>query len=320
METFNNKNVGVGKTLTATGAVVDGNSGNNYTVSFVTDTTGVITAKALTITAQTNSKTYDSTTSAAALPLVIGLVGTDTVTGQAETYTIANAGTGKTLTVSAYTVNDGNSGNNYTVSTVDDVTGAISKAALTLSGVLANNKVYDGTTVATLITGAASVTALGADMVTLSSVGATGAFADSNVGLAKPVAVMGFTIGGADAGNYMLTQPAGLTADITGASLVVNGGITTGLPGNVQYLLSGPQNVEAQLLTAGMLPDNIYQCLTQKQHAVVCAATAVWQEDEGTGTGLQGQDAPHDDPRIVKSPAQRTSAPATHGPPQPQRP
>jgi hypothetical protein len=134
------------------------------------------------------------------------------------------------------------------------------------------------------------------------------------------VTVLGFTISGADAGNYTLTQPAGLTADITGALLVVNGGLTTGLPGNVLYLLSGPQNGDVQLLTAGMLPDNIYQCLTQKQDAVVCAATAVWQEDEGTGTGLQGKDAPHDDPRIVKSPAQRTSAPATHGPPQPQRP
>ena len=33
LETFNNKNVGTGKTLTASGAVVDGNSGNNYAVT-----------------------------------------------------------------------------------------------------------------------------------------------------------------------------------------------------------------------------------------------------------------------------------------------
>src|SRR5205823_12440001 len=79
------------------------------TVTTVADTTGVISAKALTITAQTNSKTYDSTTSAAAVPVVVGLVGSDTVTGKAETYDTANAGVGKTLSVSAYTVNDGNS-------------------------------------------------------------------------------------------------------------------------------------------------------------------------------------------------------------------
>src|SRR6185503_8684055 len=132
-----------------------------------------------------------------------------------------NAGAGKTLSVSAYTVTDGNGGGNYTVSTVDNVTGVISTVGLTVNGVLANNKVYDGTPVATLTTGAASVTPLGVDMLTLSSASATGAFADPSVGVAKPVTATGFTLGGADAGNYTLTQPAGLTADITGITLVV---------------------------------------------------------------------------------------------------
>src|SRR5207244_7563523 len=109
---------------------------------------GIITAKALTITAQTNSKTYDSTTSAAAVPVVVGLVGSDTVTGKAETYDTANVGAGKTLSVSAYTVNDGNSGGNYTVTTVADVSGAINAVGLRVNGVLANNTYYDGTTVA----------------------------------------------------------------------------------------------------------------------------------------------------------------------------
>ena len=44
-----------------------------------------------------------------------GLVGNDTVTGLAEAYSNANAGSGKTLSVSAYTISDGNGGNNYTV-------------------------------------------------------------------------------------------------------------------------------------------------------------------------------------------------------------
>src|SRR5436305_18713 len=84
----------------------------------VADSTGVISAKALTITAQTNTKTYDSTTSAAAVPRSeerrVGKAGR----GKAETYDTAKAGVGKTLSVSAYTVNDGNSGGNYTVTTV----------------------------------------------------------------------------------------------------------------------------------------------------------------------------------------------------------
>src|SRR5205807_7764717 len=171
--------------------------------------------------------------------------------------------------------------NNYTVTTVDNLTGAISAVGLTVNGVLANNKIYDGTTVATLTTGAASVTPLGSDMVTLSSVGASGAFADPNVGMGKPVTVIGFTIGGADAGNYLLNQPTGLTADITAASLVVNGGFLNGLPGNVLYLLSGPQNGEAQLLMSGILPDNIYNCLNLDHEGVVCTAGAMWHGDDG---------------------------------------
>src|SRR5205823_125831 len=246
--------------------------------------------------------------SAAAVPVVVGLVGSDTVTGKVETYATANAGVGKTLSVSAYTVNDGNSGGNYTVTTVNDTTGVISAVGLTVNGVMANNKVYDGTIVATLTTGAASVTPLGSDMVTLSSVGATGAFADPNVGMGKPVTVMGFTIGAADAGNYTLTQPAGLTADITAASLVVNGGFITGLPENVLYLLSGSQNGDAQLLTAGVLPKNLYSCLNLDRKGVVCTAGAMWHDDDGN-EGAVIQPAEQDDQRTINRPVQRTSAP-----------
>ena len=62
-ETYDNKNAGTGKTLTVAGyAVNDGNSGGNYTVTTATSTAGVITRPALTITAATNTKTYDGTT------------------------------------------------------------------------------------------------------------------------------------------------------------------------------------------------------------------------------------------------------------------
>src|SRR5205807_9539297 len=136
---------------------------SDLTVTTVADTTGVISAKALTITAQTNTKTYDSTTSAAAIPVVVGLVGSDTVTGKIETYDTANAGVGKTLSVSAYTVNDGNSGGNYTVTTVADTTGAISAKALTITAET-NTKTYDGTTSAAAIP--VGVGLVGADAVT----------------------------------------------------------------------------------------------------------------------------------------------------------
>src|SRR5439155_13726396 len=69
-QTFNNKNVGTGKTLTPAGSVNDGNGGANYTVTFNTVSNGVITARAITMTAVSNSKTYDGTTSSTGAPTI----------------------------------------------------------------------------------------------------------------------------------------------------------------------------------------------------------------------------------------------------------
>jgi hypothetical protein len=55
IQTFDNKDVGTGKTLTPSGSVDDGNSGLNYTVSFVPVTTGVINKTSLTVTANDQS-------------------------------------------------------------------------------------------------------------------------------------------------------------------------------------------------------------------------------------------------------------------------
>jgi autotransporter-associated beta strand protein len=99
----------------------------NYsgTGGFVED---IISPAGLTITAATNTKMYDGTTSAAATPTVSGLLGGDSVNLLAESYTDPNAGTGKTLIVSSYSICDGNGGSNYSISFVG-ATGAITPAA-----------------------------------------------------------------------------------------------------------------------------------------------------------------------------------------------
>src|SRR5205823_5307772 len=127
-ESYDTRHVGTGKTLAVDPGytVNDGNSGNDYTVTLVADHTGVITAHGLTLTAQTNTKVYDATTGAAATPTTAGLQGSDTVTGLSESYDTRHVGTDKTLAVDAgYVVNDGNSGNDYTVTLVADHTGVI---------------------------------------------------------------------------------------------------------------------------------------------------------------------------------------------------
>jgi len=55
---FDTKDVGTGKTLIPAGSVTDGNSGNNYDVTFVNDTTGQITARALTVSAAGVRRTF----------------------------------------------------------------------------------------------------------------------------------------------------------------------------------------------------------------------------------------------------------------------
>ena len=69
-EAFDTKNVGPGKTLTPSGSVTDGNGGLNYTVTFANDTTGVIKAAPLTVTAVTNTKEYDGTNTSSAKPTI----------------------------------------------------------------------------------------------------------------------------------------------------------------------------------------------------------------------------------------------------------
>ena len=96
--------------MTPAGTVSDGNGGDNYTITFVNDTTGVITARAITVTATTDTKTYDTHHQLGGDPdhHVGGLAGTDTGSFT-QTFDTANVGTAKTLTP-AGTVSDGNGG------------------------------------------------------------------------------------------------------------------------------------------------------------------------------------------------------------------
>ncbi len=181
-----------------------------------------ISKAGLMITAQTNSKTYDGTNMAAALPVTTGLVGGDTVTGSAETYDTADAGSNKRLRVSAYSLNDGNGGNNYTVTQVADATGVVDKAPLTLAPTVAN-KTYDGSTAAT-VTGYGLAGFVGTETVTGASTAAT--FSDKNAASGKTVAITGIGLhdgsNGGLASNYRVAGSATATADITPASLTAS--------------------------------------------------------------------------------------------------
>jgi hypothetical protein len=88
---------------------------------------------ALTVTAVANTKAFDGTTSAAAVPTITsGSLAMGDIAGFVETYNTENVGTGLTLTPSG-TVDDSNNGQNYTYTFVALSTGLISVAPLTIT-------------------------------------------------------------------------------------------------------------------------------------------------------------------------------------------
>src|SRR5256714_291639 len=133
------------RTLTPSGIVNDGNSGDNYSYTFNT-ASGTISNATLATTAVTDSKTYDGTTTSTPTPAFGSLQTGDTTTTFSQAFDSRNGGS-RTLTPSGI-VNDGNSGNNYSY-TFDTAGGTISKAALTISAVI-DSKTYDGTTTSSL--------------------------------------------------------------------------------------------------------------------------------------------------------------------------
>ncbi len=225
---FIDKNVGLAKTVTISGFTLTGTDAGKYAL-IQPSATGDITPKGLTVTGVTAiNKVYDRTTTAilnSDNASLLGVIGSDIVTlltgGANGTFADRNVGTAKAVTTSGFAIEGINAGN-YTLTqplSAADITPAI----LTISGVTGNNRIYNGTTDATLNTGSASLVGiLGGDLVSVISTGASGTFSDKNAGISKTVTTSGFTIGGANAGNYSLTQPT-TTADILKSDLSISG-------------------------------------------------------------------------------------------------
>jgi autotransporter-associated beta strand protein len=116
---------------------------------------------------------------------------------------------------------------NYSISTGQTTTANITPKALTIGGITASNKTYNGNTTATIDASAATFTGLvDGDAVTVS---ATGTFDNKNVGTGKTVTLVE-TNGGDDVGNYSITDQGTTTANITQLSSVTwNGNAGDGL-------------------------------------------------------------------------------------------
>jgi hypothetical protein len=118
----------------------------------------------------------------------------------------------------------------------------------------ANNKTYDGGTVATL-SGGSLDGVIGSEAVTLGS--STGTFADKNVGTGKAVTASGITLGGTDAGNYTVTQPTGLTADIDRAALQITANDASKTQGDALVLNGSTGFTVGAGLVTGEMVDSV---------------------------------------------------------------
>ena len=231
--TFADKNAGDGKTVTVSYNLSDGSNGglaSNYSLANTT-TTANVTKKPITVIGLTaDSKVYDgllSTTISGAGELTGGATtSTDKkyytgdnvrVTGTGVgTFADKNAGTDKTVTISGYTFT-GTDADNYSFSAPTTLA-TISKRPLSISGITGENKVYDGTTLATLNT--TSVVRSGLVPGDNIDVTATGVFANKDVGNTKAINLT-TTITGTDKDNYSITAQTVAYANVTPAPLTI---------------------------------------------------------------------------------------------------
>ena len=227
-QSYDTKDKGTGKTLTPSGLVItDGNSGLNYNVTYVNDTTGVIEVKELTVDGAIsvekiyNGEVNDAVVNFGGASLNGVVTGEEALvslnsTGYSATYNNKNVDTGKTVTVSVLTL-DGAGASNYSLTQPVLNDGVITERTLVVTA-NGTTKVYDSTLDATGIV-TLSDDRVDGDVLTLTH---TAAFLTKDVADGKDVNVTSIAItGGTDAGNYTLngvtTAPA--TADITPATL-----------------------------------------------------------------------------------------------------
>jgi hypothetical protein len=243
-----------GKAITVTGYTLSGANATDYTLVQPTGLTANITTKALTIIGITGTnKPYDGllTATLTGTATLSGVVGSESVTlTSPSTFNFASAGVGNGIAISPtsnYSIS-GTDASHYTLTQPSSLSANITQQGLTISGLSAANKEYNGNTNVD-VSGTATYVGL-QNGESFSIAGSPSyAFADANVGNNKVINTSGFL---APSANYSISQPA-LTASITGKALSVTAtgpimtvgtALTTGLS-STNFTASGTISGEA---------------------------------------------------------------------------
>jgi hypothetical protein len=241
--TFAQSNVGNNIPVTIPTIILSGTAAGNYTLSQPTGIIANITVKTLTISGlSASSKVYDGNANATLTGgNLVGVVGENNVTANMPTTgTFAQSNVGSSILVSIPSVIlSGTAAGNYTLTQPSGITASITAKTLTISGLDASNKVYDGNTNA-ILSGGTLVGVVGGDNVT-ATMPNSGTFAQSNVGNSISVSIPTIILTGTMVNNYTLTQPTGITANITAKMLSVSGLVASSkvYDGNTSASLSG---------------------------------------------------------------------------------
>jgi hypothetical protein len=191
---------------------------------------------------------------------------------------------------------------NYNLTSVSNGTANITPKNLTIEGAAANNKTYDGTDAATVnFSGASLNGVLSGETVTINSSNYQAKFDNQNVGQNKPVTVSAVTLGGNDAGNYSVSQPSGLTANITKAELLVNADDksrpynTTNGSLTLTYTLTGFKGADTKT-SAGITGDadcsidpSAGPDVGEYPNAITCAPGSLDAQNYSFATGSRGK-------------------------------
>ena len=207
--TFADKNVGTGKTITASSLSLNGADAANYSISNLTATsTGNINKRDLTIFGLLGlDKVYDGGTSA---NLVVNsddrIAGDKLSFASTASFASKDVGIGKSIGVTGISLSGIDATNYNLLTTSGSTTANITARPLTVTAT-ASDREYNADTVAsyTLANNAVS-----GDTLTIGST--VGEFSDANAGTSKTVTVRGITKAGTDAGNYTLTSTTATTS------------------------------------------------------------------------------------------------------------
>ena len=181
--------------------------GKAYTNVKVTDGTVEVAQKKVTVAGITAAdKEYDGTVAAilnTASAQIDGKIGNDELTVTATgAFASKNVGS-QEVTITDITLGGAAMDNYELITTTLTATATITAKEVTVTGITAANKEYDGTVAATLNTASAKFEGkVDGDALTAT---ATGAFANADAGESKAVTITNITLGGADVGNYTVS-------------------------------------------------------------------------------------------------------------------